>query len=82
MKLNKGKCEALHLGSKNRWQQDWLTASNSAEMSLWVVADSKLSMTQQCALAAKRANSTLSYINRNVASRSKRRIIVLYSALL
>lgn len=82
MKLNRGKCKALHLGRKNAWQQDRLIARSSAEKALWVVADSKLSMTQQCALAAKRDKSILTYINSNVASRWKGKIIVLYSALL
>ncbi|KAK4817114.1 hypothetical protein QYF61_027977 [Mycteria americana] len=46
-----------------------------------VLADSRLNTSQQCALAAKRANRILGCIQHSIASRSKEGIIPLYLAL-
>lgn len=43
--------------------------------------NTKLSRSQQRALGAKKANSVLGCIRRSVASRSKRKILLLYSVL-
>ena len=84
MTFKKSKSQILHLGWSNAGHknklEEWLESS-PAERDLGLLGNSRLSVSLQCAPAAKKANCILGCIKHSITSWSKEVIILLYSAL-
>ena len=85
MQFNKNKCRVLYLGKNNPMHQYKLGVvllkSSSVEKNVGVPVENKLTVSQQCALVAKKANGILGCIRKIIASRSREVILPFYSAL-
>jgi len=85
MNFSEAKCKVLHMGQGNSKVKYRLGGecieSSPAKKDLGVLVDENLSTSQQCALAAEKANHILGCIRKSVASRSRKGILSLCSSL-
>ena len=83
MKFKKSKCRILHMGRGNSGYTyqpgDKMLENSSTERHLGILINSNLTKSQQCPLAARRANCILGCIKNNIARRSRKVFVSLYS---
>jgi hypothetical protein len=85
MLFNVEKCVVLHIGYRNKYAKYELGGkilnSVDKERDLGVIISSNLKSTEQCIIAANKANKVLGMIRRNIKLKSKEIIVALYKAL-
>lgn len=76
MRFSKGKCSILHLGRTSPRHEyrlgAYLLESSSVERDLRVMVDNKLTVSQQCALVARKVNGILTCIKKSMDSMSRK----------
>ena len=80
--INKTKCWMRQSNSGHKYKLGECPEIRPAERDLQVLVGSRLSRSQQCALAAKRANRILGCIKHSITRQSKEMIILLYLAMM
>ncbi|CAM4609502.1 unnamed protein product [Lepidochelys olivacea] len=85
MKFNSEKCKVMHLGINNK-NFSYKLGTHQLEVTeeekdLGVLVDHRMTMSQQCDTAVKKANAVLGCIRRGVSSRDKEVLVPLYKAL-
>ena len=85
MKFKKWKCKVLQLQRNDPMHQYLLGADqlgrSSAEKGWGLLLDTKLTMSQQCALPSKKAKGVVGCTGRSVARRWRKMIVPIYWAL-
>lgn len=85
MLFNSEKCSVIHLGNKNPCNEYHFCGTTlkatEKERDLGVIVDKTFKFSEQCNVAANKANMQLGMIKRNIVSRDKNIILKLYKTL-
>ena len=86
MLFNFGKCKCLHIGpgntSMNYEMGGTILSTTVKEKDLGVTMDANMKVSEQCRIAASKANQVLGMIRRNITYKDKCLIVPLYKAIL
>ncbi|CAM5139726.1 unnamed protein product [Natator depressus] len=85
MKFNSETCKVMHLGINNK-NFSYKLGTHQLEVTeeekdLGVLIDHRMTMSRQCDVAMKKANTVLECIRRGIFSRDKEALVLLYKAL-
>ena len=85
MLFNFGKCKCLHIGpgntSMNYEMGGTILSTTVKEKDLGVTMDANMKVSEQCRIAASKANQVLGMIRRNITYKEKSLIVPLYKAI-